>query len=95
MTLPTTQELADRFVTLLRRDLTPKQWQAMVRDNRTETNPHICHSHDHCDANMVMAEAFEALAGVAPDIDNDDHTALWNAAWDAAMPALREQENRQ
>ena len=53
----------------------------------------ICHSHDHCDANMAMYEAMTNL-GIAPYIDyedgtaeRDNHLALWNAAWDIAKAA--------
>lgn len=79
--------VARRFTTILRGWLTRDEWTAMVAANRAETDPRICHSHDYCDANMAMLEAFDAYGDI--DVDDDDHVRIWNAAWEAAMPTLR------
>jgi hypothetical protein len=75
------------FVALLRYQLTEEQFNEMCRRNAAETNEGICHSHDFCDANMVMLDAFHA---VCPDVDSasDFGVIIWNDAWAAAMPAL-------
>jgi hypothetical protein len=49
-----------------------------------------CATHDFLDANMPMADAFEAIVGHFPVGDDDatpqhaDDVAIWNAAWDIA-----------
>lgn len=61
-----------------------------------ERDHHIdgcCHSHDYCDANVIMAEAFKAVIGRETD-DNDEGEMsqmdidLWNEAWDLARKNL-------
>lgn len=50
----------------------------------------ICHSHDFCDANMVMLAAFAQCEGISEDdacdtaTQTDEGTAHWNKAWDIA-----------
>jgi hypothetical protein len=80
--------IAGRFVTVLQSWLKPHEWQEMCRLNALETNPLICHSHDFCDANMAMCEAFESVTGTTPLADDEILTSLWNDAWALAMPAL-------
>lgn len=45
----------------------------------------ICASHDFCDANMAMAEAFERLG--LPVADGLTDYSVWNAAWNMAKAA--------
>lgn len=52
--------------------------------NSRQKNPSICHTHDFCDANVVMAEAFQAVTGREFDIENHEDSALWHEAWDEA-----------
>jgi hypothetical protein len=80
--------IAQRFVGILRDWLTADEWAAMVAANRAETDPRVCHSHDYCDANEAMFEACGADLG---EIDPSDEAqaAIWNAAWERAMPLLR------
>jgi hypothetical protein len=35
----------------------------VVRRNASQTSENVCHSHDFCDANMVMADAMEQVLG--------------------------------
>ena len=58
--------------------------------NAAQDNPDVCHSHDFCDANMVMQIAAKNL-GYAENFDTadtedrvDDCCNLWNAAWNEA-----------
>lgn len=101
--LPSPMQLAERFVTVLKRwakdrDIARVAWDQMLADNAAETDPNICHSHDWCDANMAMAEAFEDLGAEQQErwgddwAANEEASALWNAAWKAAMPALGRKE---
>lgn len=76
--------LADRFAQVLRRWLTDEQWATMRRRNATIGNG-LCASHDFCDANMAMDEAFTVIMGREINLE-DEHgdNALWNSAWDIA-----------
>src|SRR5262245_47208839 len=92
MTTTTTTDrmLADTFVRLLREQLTPEQFAKMRRLNaRAEyANTGCCASHEFCDANMVMAEAFEEQGFATSDDDDTFATARWNRVWDLARPEL-------
>lgn len=43
---------------------------------------HTCASHDFCDANMPMSEAFSDIMGREVVTNHQDDMDLWNAAWD-------------
>ncbi len=102
--------IAAAFVANLRDELTAEQFEAM-RQKNVGIAEGICASHDFCDANMPMADAFETVTGYAPmtvanpDPDGDRlhcsdvgtpesdaaeqaDCALWNRAWNIAMPFL-------
>jgi hypothetical protein len=59
--------------------------QAVVERNRVETFAGMCHSHDFCDANVVIYELF-LRHGVDPAAEGgrDHYGALWDQAWDLA-----------
>ena len=44
----------------------------------------ICATHDFCDANMAMAQAFKDVTGRDADGDNGGDATLWNDAWELA-----------
>lgn len=77
------RSLAALFAQKLRDCLTDDEWEAMRETNRG-AEPGICASHDFCDANMPMDEAFKVVAGHEVDGDNDADTSLWNGAWTRA-----------
>lgn len=52
--------------------------------NATEEYARFCASHDFCDANMVMFDAFNTEIGWDCDLDNDEDTSVWNEAWELA-----------
>lgn len=84
----TKEVLSSEFVRVLRGHLDPGQWEEMRRRNAAEAGPDVCHSHDFCDANIAMYEAFTNL-GVDPFPIGDgemleENVALWNGAWDLA-----------
>ncbi len=62
----------------------------LVRDrNLAETSAGVCHTHDFCDANMLMLAAF-VTCGLAKDeasAISDDMHPLWCAAWELAAEA--------
>ena len=79
----TPEQLALRFVTLIRRCTTAAEYAEILKRNKT-IDPGCCATHDFMDANMVMLEAFEALAKRDMDFESDADTALWNTAWEIA-----------
>lgn len=44
----------------------------------------ICASHDFCDANMVMLDAFRHFLGGEAFPDTDAECGIWGDAWDYA-----------
>jgi hypothetical protein len=79
---PNVDQLARDFVMQLRRSLTRQEWRELGDRNFAETNPAVCHSHDFCDSNVVMAEVFDNHGA-----DVDDRR-LWADVWSAAMPMM-------
>jgi hypothetical protein len=57
------------------------KYNQVLKLNRAEQNPNVCHSHDFIDANEVMLEVFQDLDGHC-DVNDDKQNAEWNAAWD-------------
>jgi len=56
--------------------------------NAKEVSKGICHSHDFCDANMAMNEAFEKfdINPLPSDLENSQKEInLWNTSWDLAV----------
>lgn len=99
MITPTTEAstigyLAGAFVDVLWEQLSDDELQQVKERNKEEAfeagyrskteQRSVCHSHDFCDANMAMDEAFRRCFGREPDLEGNDDTALWNAAWEIA-----------
>lgn len=65
--------------------------QAVDRNKAEEWDSDICHSHDFCDANMLMLEAFVSVVGRNPDFLEDasksEDIELWGDAWAIAKAA--------
>jgi len=72
--------VAKVFCQLIRAELGDKM-QDVVARNRGESDSDVCHTHDYCDANMVMASAMRAVG--IPCSSNE----LWNSSWDIAKAA--------
>jgi hypothetical protein len=77
--------LASEFSRVLRSWLTVGEMEQVISRNKRETDPRICHSHDFCDANMAMDEAFTTITGRELDADDGSDVALWGKAWDIAL----------
>lgn len=75
--------LSRKFSSILMEWIGKETMEDVVRVN-TERGDNTCASHDHCDANMAMLEAFETMFGRTNDLQNDDDTDLWNVSWDIA-----------
>lgn len=82
---PTVDELALEFCKELRATLTPEQMREVVARNTAETNPNVCHSHDFCDANMVLEAVFKRHdMSIEQEGGLDRWADLWNASWSLA-----------
>jgi hypothetical protein len=79
-----TEALAAEFVEQLRAELPPARFAEMQNLNATADDG-VCHSHDYCDSNVLMMEAFEQVVGREIDLQSDDDRALWSAAWRYAL----------
>lgn len=58
--------------------------------NRTEQLDYVCHTHDFCDANMLMDAAFVKCGLVEDDgveVVGPHLQPVWNTAWDVAKEA--------
>lgn len=77
--------LAHEFTRILRDEwLGAHNWAEMVKANAAETEIGICHSHDYCDANMAMLEAFKIVHGRECETNDDADALLWTDAWNEA-----------
>jgi hypothetical protein len=93
--------LAKAFVAVLKEWLSPEDF-ADMRVRNVGSDDRTCASHDFCDANIAMLEAFEATMDAEPKFlegtdaegnfkaEQDAEMALWNLAWSLAKPALTE-----
>lgn len=83
---PHKEWLAERFAAILKEWLTAEQWADMKRKN--ETDPRytggVCASHDYCDANMAMDQAWRERFATSPNADDEAQATLWSTAWDLA-----------
>lgn len=80
--------LAREFGSLIQGEFTCRQFREMVYANKRELEDSVvCHTHDYCDANMVMLEAFQTVFQREPDMESDDDLELWNDAWAIAKAA--------
>ena len=79
----TTERLARAFSAELLKDIGRVGVAKVVAENAAEKDPHICHSHDYCDANMTMHNAGVAL-GLDLDWGKLEDSDLVDAAWKLA-----------
>ena len=75
--------VAHVFAVELRRAIGADAFAEVCRRNAAQPDGRVCHSHDFCDANMVMDEALRSI-GIEADVGDVADLALWNAAWDHA-----------
>lgn len=76
--------VAHEFSRVLHEQLGADTMREVVQRNALPEYARCCASHDFCDANVYMAEAFEQVTGRAPDPASDADAALWNEAWEIA-----------
>lgn len=85
MTTPQQNALAVAFSRIVQRDLKPHLPEIIARNK--VGHPGACATHDFCDANELMAEAFKEFTGREPDCADEKDAALWSGAWNAAYAA--------
>lgn len=90
--MTTAQLIAAEFTARLGSVLTCREWSAMLKRNSAEPCPNVCHSHDFCDANEPMAEAFRIITGRDIDPQSDIDAALWSDAWSIAKASWRNEQ---
>jgi hypothetical protein len=76
-----TKRIAVEFARLLRAEIGEENYERAVKINNAEAHSDLCASHDFCDANVVMAEAFRLATGYPLRTGNDYDTTLWNDSW--------------
>lgn len=91
--------LAIAFAAKLHEWLSPEEMKEAIARNAASADPLVCASHDFCDANMAMAEAFEATqgreirfpsdveSGACTQEESDADLAMFNSAWGLAKAA--------
>jgi hypothetical protein len=83
-------DLADTFLRKLRQRLGDDVMRAITSLNADEPDPGVCHSHDYCDANVIMDEAFVVVFGRSSRACSDRDAALWTRAWDLAKERMQQ-----
>lgn len=78
------EQVARNFLRGLLDEVGLLKLREVAQANQAEANPLICHSHDVCDANVVMAAAMEPVTGVDVDLRSQSQVSLWGAAWSQA-----------
>lgn len=79
--------VAREFCRVLYRWIGAEKVAEAAQRNAAEKLAGVCHTHDFCDANMAMAEAFKRVAGHECVPDSQDDADLWNASWNMAKGA--------
>jgi hypothetical protein len=76
--------IASNFHMRLKAVLKAHEWDEMRKANRQYVDTDVCASHDYCDANVYMGEAFEMTVGREPDPASRHDADLWSRAWKLA-----------
>ena len=81
--------IARQFAAALTELLGPHTMRAIVDRNASEPHPDVCHSHDYCDANVVMMDAFLSLGFECSSEPAEDSGIgfVWDEAWALAKGA--------
>ena len=76
------ERLSALFSSMIRHEFY-KELPEIVSTNRRYRKEGLdcCATHDHCDANMIMAAAFKQAMGYEPNLKGSSDVHLWNEAW--------------
>lgn len=82
----TVEQLAHAFARQLRDHLGEARLSHIDELNagENESRPSVCHSHDFCDANQFLLDAYEDLVGKEPDVLDEETGELLEAAFTMA-----------
>jgi len=90
MTVIKTQAVAFEFARILREWLTSKEMRVVLRRNKIRGMRNCCATHDFCDPNMAMLEAYARIHKISEndiDLNADDVVERMNEAWSIAKAA--------
>lgn len=76
-----TLQLAKEFSAMVVASHSPVELSDIIQKNRREPDLQVCHSHDYCDANMLMLAVFEDHG---LDVEDEQNHVLWCEAWGIA-----------
>lgn len=80
--------LAKLFAEKVQEALSRNDLREAIDRNKSEGPQSIvCHTHDFCEANMLMLEAWEEFFGGEPDSASEEDAAIINEAWAIAKAA--------
>lgn len=85
--IQTVENIAEEFAKQLKAEVGNANMRHIVAKNYQVDYRGCCASHDYCDSNMVMADAFEEITGREPDDNSETHPEDWsmfNEAWEIA-----------
>jgi hypothetical protein len=80
-------KLAERFATDLGECLEPEDLEELESLNSRDRNSPTCPSHNFCDANEIMEEAWAGCFGISFEQDDPEQVGVWHAAWQRARDA--------
>lgn len=85
--IPTVETLAREFAKVLLEDIGAPSLRMASLLNLREPDKDVCHTHDFCDSNQSMIDAYARLTGIPAaevDVCTDPFVTVANAAWSLA-----------
>lgn len=76
--------ISEEFSNILNEWLSEAEMEIVIERNKTPDYKGMCATHDFCDPNEAMIQAFEKVMGVVPEPTNEAHSEIINEAWDIA-----------
>lgn len=76
------KRLGLEFTKLLIEEIGRDNVETAREENGSGVCPLSCYTHEFCDANVVMSNAFLNILGHDVDAENQDDVDLWNASWE-------------
>lgn len=80
------EDLSEEFAKELKIELGDNAFNEMVQKHidGEYAKKDVCVTHDYCDGNQVMLDAYEKCYKREFNMQNDDDMQLWNGAWEFA-----------
>jgi hypothetical protein len=75
------ETIAKEFGKNLVECLDDHEMQSIIQLNTTTDYSDCCATHNYCDANMPMDEAFTKVVGREIDLQSQEDILIWNMAW--------------